>query len=347
MEVLLKLMKKGKKKERSSYINIRSSEKGKNEVDKVKNSLFKKNDAKEKIKSASQNKKNNELKKVLDKIKNIGSVSSQRINSKVLGAIKKIKIPKLDLKKEETSVKTNAKEDKKIILPKLSSIYQTDFDRLCDVVEKENTVSLSKIAAAFNVDKNVVQRWGEILNENELIEYRVPAFGEPEFIKKGFVLDEKKVVNKNKRIVVGLSLAGVVIVALIGFFIINGLMQNTGDKINIIRPMPASEKGAESVSEDVKGAFSGNGTYLCRGGEIWYYIKDQLLRAESVDKKSTVIIKSGFMYTYNINNDKWLKTNVSKEVILPGSGKDPSENLECKKEEVSANLFDVPEGKII
>ncbi|MEK6952308.1 MAG: hypothetical protein AABX29_04795 [Nanoarchaeota archaeon] len=333
-------MKKGKKKEISSYTNIRSGEKEKNDIEEVKNILSKKNNVKEKI--SSQKEKG--LKKILDRIKKISGVSYQLINSKVFGAIK---LPKINLKKGESTVKTKVKEDKNLVLPKLSSIYQTDFDRLCDVIDKENTVPLSKIAGAFNVDKNIVQKWGEILNENELIEYRVPAFGEPEFIKKGFVIDEKKVVNKKKRIVIGLSLAGVFLVALIGFLVISGLMQNTGDKINIIRPMPESEKGAEVVSENVKGAFSGNGTYVCRGGEIWYYIKDQLLRAESVDKKSTVIIKSGFMYAYDISNDKWVKTNVSQEVILPGSGKDPSENLECKKEEVSLSLFDVPEGKII
>lgn len=318
-------MKKEKKKEITSYTNGKSKT---DNINKVKNKIVK-----EKIKTAPQNEKN-KVKKILEEIK----------NKNILSTFKKIKIPNFGFKKEEASVK---REDKKLVLPKLSSIYQTDFDRLCDVIEKENTVPLSKITGAFNVDKTVAQRWGEILNENELIEYRVPAFGEPEFIKKGFVVDEKKTVNKKKRIIVGLSLAGVVLVALVGFFIINGLIQNTGDKINVIRPMPESERGVEVASENVKEAFSGNGTYVCRGGEIWYYIKDQLLRAESVDKKSTVIVKSGVMYTYDITNDKWVKTNVSKGVVLPGSGKDPSENLECKKEDVNINLFDVPGDKII
>ena len=52
-------------------------------------------------------------------------------------------------------------------------------------------------------------------------------------------------------------------------------------------------------------------------------------------------------YTYDVINDNWIKTEIRKDIVLPGSGRNPKENLECKKEEVDISLFNVPEGKII
>ncbi len=353
-------MEKRKKKEINSYKSIKNKENVDNLMAKFNNNEGKKKVKKnqppttEKPEFLTKNKE--EIKKVKkngETLKKIEEESEKLINAakNKLSKIKSFKIPKLGLKKikDGGSEDTNKKIEKRHInLPKLGSIYETDFDRIYEIVEKENIVKVTEIAEAFNVDKSIVMRWGDILNEHELIDFHIPAFGEPEFRKKGMILGEKKIENKKKKVIINVAIIGVFLLVVGGFLIMMSIISSDiGNKPSTLRLMP-TETAAEntSVSDVVKKAFSGNGTYTCRDDIVRYYIKDQLLRADGTDGKSAIIIKEGFSYTYDVNRDKWIKSEVKKDIVLPGSGKFPSDSLNCKEEALDISIFNIPEGKI-
>src|SRR3989344_907218 len=281
-------MKKGK--EINSYMNIKNRENTGRMTDSVVNKSDTTNGKKIKgnqsvvlEKTKPTNKKVKKYSETLRRIEEKGGALAEIVKDK-FSRIKSVKIPGLNLKKEffKKSTQNNSlpqketAEKKKIILPKVRSIYETDFDRLYNVLEKENIATLSQVAEAFNVNKEIAQRWGETLSENELIDYHIPAFGEPEFRKKGINENkEKKVISKKKKVIINLTIIGVFLLVIGGFFIIRNISFN--NDTSILRLMPPTEKNIEEikVSENIKNSFSGNGSYICRGSLGWYYIKDQ------------------------------------------------------------------------
>jgi len=66
---------------------------------------------------------------------------------------------------------------------KSTSKYETDLDRLLEMVEKYNVVALSEAAAIFKVDVQKIEEWARILESHNLLRVHYPAFGEPELRK--------------------------------------------------------------------------------------------------------------------------------------------------------------------
>ena len=64
-----------------------------------------------------------------------------------------------------------------------TSKYQTDLDRLMEMVQKYTIVKLSEAATIFQVSIRTIEDWARILESHNLIRIHYPAFGEPELRK--------------------------------------------------------------------------------------------------------------------------------------------------------------------
>ena len=57
---------------------------------------------------------------------------------------------------------------------------KTDIDLLYDLLKEKKRLEISSIARVFNVDKETVKEWGEIMEDNDLVVMEYPRFGDPE-----------------------------------------------------------------------------------------------------------------------------------------------------------------------
>ncbi|MEK6934658.1 MAG: hypothetical protein AABW46_02160 [Nanoarchaeota archaeon] len=282
-------------------------------------------------------------KKLIDKIKQ----QKEKISSK----IKKIRLSKINLKKE-----LKPKELKQEIIPKIEkkssgkeSIYTTDLDKLYDLIQERNIVKLSEVTNELKVDKTIAQKWGNILEEHELIQFHFPAVGEPEFRKLGLNIKREQTPeeSKKKKIIISIVTASIILLLIISIFIIRSITKTEEPgQIKLAETSEPEITKEGQRSEIITKAFSGQGTYICAGPEVKYYIKDNWLRAESLETNTTVIVKEEALYTYNKNNNNWIKSNIPEDLALPGSGKLPSKEINCKEEEISNDLFNI-QGEII
>lgn len=67
-----------------------------------------------------------------------------------------------------------------IELIKKKSKSETDIDVLYQLLQKNKKLTVTKIAQLFNVDKEIVKEWGEVLENNNLAVVDYPRFGEIE-----------------------------------------------------------------------------------------------------------------------------------------------------------------------
>ncbi len=56
----------------------------------------------------------------------------------------------------------------------------TEIDMLYDLLQKNKKITVSKAAELFKVDKEIIESWGEILENNQLAVVDYPRFGEVE-----------------------------------------------------------------------------------------------------------------------------------------------------------------------
>jgi hypothetical protein len=64
------------------------------------------------------------------------------------------------------------------------NFLETDVDKLYQIVKNENFIKISDAAKRFNLPKEKIEEWGNILESHELIKMHYPAFGEPILILK-------------------------------------------------------------------------------------------------------------------------------------------------------------------
>ncbi len=301
------------------------------------------------------NKKNNFLKKIITTKKvNTENTKLNKENKKPFSLnTKKIidyKNKFFPLKKKERPVFINIKQEtnllkneaikKKIEAKKeTKNVLKTQFDDIVDLVETKERIPLSEITSKFNIDKKIAQEWGEILSDNDLIDYHIPAFGEPEFRKKGIDIKEqfksKKKINKKL-----FFYSFTVIFAILVIIIIFVTRYEKITPISLEKTEKIEEKEVE-LKNDVIEAFSGTGTYECRNKEntIKYLISDKLLKIEKLDSSSKVIIKQNKTYTLNTQTKKWVESEIKETIPLPGSGIYPKTELSCKQSQVNATEF--------
>ncbi|MBI2452013.1 hypothetical protein HYV50_02960 [Candidatus Pacearchaeota archaeon] len=58
----------------------------------------------------------------------------------------------------------------------------TDLDVLYDLLKERKRLSISAIARAFNVSRDLVMEWGKIFQSKEIAEIEYPLFGQPEIV---------------------------------------------------------------------------------------------------------------------------------------------------------------------
>ena len=58
---------------------------------------------------------------------------------------------------------------------------ETSIDKLLHIIEKVESIDIEKVSKELNVSQQLVEEWGEILEEHGLIEVDYPAFGKPLF----------------------------------------------------------------------------------------------------------------------------------------------------------------------
>src|SRR3989344_2062911 len=64
--------------------------------------------------------------------------------------------------------------------------YQTDLDRLYELVQQKQSVKLGEVMKMFSIDRKKSEEWAAILEDSDLISIHYPAFGDPELrIKHG------------------------------------------------------------------------------------------------------------------------------------------------------------------
>ena len=258
---------------------------------------------------------------------------------------------KSDIKKKSTSneIITERSQNKKISQEDLSpETYTTHFDKVIELVEKENRVPISKISKLFSIDKKLVQEWGEILKENDLIDFYTPVFGEPEFRKKGIIIKEKRKFKEkfNKKI---LFLISIILVIGESIFIVALVLKNQPEKAEFGIQEKKESKQEETKKLDTQDkpdkniylAFSGNGSYECRSedGSIRYAIKDTFLKIEKLDGSSKVVIKNNKTYALNIKGKNWTESPLREGIAVPGSGTYPKTILKCQNASIKESEF--------
>ena len=234
------------------------------------------------------------------------------------------------------------------------SVLKTPFDHVIDLVEKEGRVPLSRVVSLFHINKNIAQEWGQILSDGRLIDFHIPAFGEPEFRKIGIVIHKKKIkgmkfllkgkINKKKLILIG-GISGLIILMFFGLFV--GFRVSEKEVPGVIEGIPQVVEDADGGKSDgvvddvVLLAFSGNGSYECRSedGGIRYAIKNTLLKIEELDGSSKVVIKNNKTYALNIKTGVWIETSLRESLPVPGTGRYPKTILHCLRAPIELQEF--------
>jgi len=73
----------------------------------------------------------------------------------------------------------------KKLLQRKSKRYETNFDRLLELLKKYKKVKISHVSKGFGVSKEKVMEWSEILESHNFLKVRYPPFSEAELIIKG------------------------------------------------------------------------------------------------------------------------------------------------------------------
>lgn len=261
------------------------------------------------------------------------------------------KLPKEE--KEEIKQETEKTEEPKVTdLSKSLKIYKTPFDEIVSLVEKQKQVPISNILERYNIKKDVANEWGEVLSENKLIDYHIPAFGEPEFRKIGLKLKEIKKQKLSKKISKKAIITTIIVLSVIILLISSYFIFFKSDQQDSVPIADAKQEKTEERKDVVEKmdvgdiittetAFSGNGNFECRNkeGTIRYFVSDTLLKIESLDGSAKVIVKGNETFTLNVETKNWKLSETKEDVPVPGSGTLPKIELDCKKAQINATEF--------
>lgn len=84
--------------------------------------------------------------------------------------------------KIESQKKEEGEENKPAVAK--STKYQTDLDKLYELVERKGKVKLQEAAKKFKISMEKAEEWAKILENHDMIKLNYPAFGEVELCKK-------------------------------------------------------------------------------------------------------------------------------------------------------------------
>ena len=269
---------------------------------------------------------------------------AKKINQKVSERIKQSPKSKEKTGKHKIKEKIVSAEPTKEKKSKIENLnIKTHFDTLIELLSKRKRIPLSEVLTFFKIDTKTAHEWGKLLSENNILDFHVPAFGEPEFREKGIVIKQEKTKKKldKKKLLALLGIALGILILVIGIILFSGKPEETIEEI----PEEAQEEIVEEpvvLVDSVKLAFSGNGTYDCRSedGNTKYAIKNTWLKIEELDGSSKAIIKNNLTYTLNIETGAWITSAIREDVAVPGSGIYPKTTLDCQSAEIEEQEFD-------
>lgn len=72
---------------------------------------------------------------------------------------------------------------KQVYIPNKHNMYETDFDKLYELVLKRGKVKISTLAKIFKITKNQARERANILEEHHLVHINYPPIGEAEVVK--------------------------------------------------------------------------------------------------------------------------------------------------------------------
>ena len=67
--------------------------------------------------------------------------------------------------------------------------YETDFDKLCQLLDQRNSLSFSEIAGQFKIKKTLVEEWVQILEDHKFAEVHYPLTGDPHLRKMAPIIN--------------------------------------------------------------------------------------------------------------------------------------------------------------
>jgi len=105
---------------------------------------------------------------------------------------KKRKVYKIKRDKIVTDIKTEMATKKESSTDSGFS-YKTDIDKLLDLVNEKEKISVNEIGSIFNISKEEAEQWGKILKEQGLINLYYPTVGEVELRRKKREITEEEV----------------------------------------------------------------------------------------------------------------------------------------------------------
>jgi len=76
--------------------------------------------------------------------------------------------------------------------------YQTNLDKLYDLIEKEGKISLKETSKKLNLPITQVEEWTKVLNKQEMINIHYPLIGSIILTRKGFFEKKKDETIKKK-----------------------------------------------------------------------------------------------------------------------------------------------------
>ena len=94
----------------------------------------------------------------------------------VMKTRKLIRVKKIRFQQEQSRHVQAIKEE----LQQHKKGFETDFDRLYQLLQEKKKLTVSEVAAGFGVSKSKAEEWGKILKEQGIIELHYPPVGEAE-----------------------------------------------------------------------------------------------------------------------------------------------------------------------
>lgn len=84
----------------------------------------------------------------------------------------------------EHHIKRFLKEEEKKEKDSSLFIHETEFDKLYNLVQEKGKVHIQEVMKLFKINKDLAEKWAEILKKAELVDIYYPAVGDIELRKK-------------------------------------------------------------------------------------------------------------------------------------------------------------------
>ncbi len=103
----------------------------------------------------------------------------------------KRKVYKIRREQKVSDIRTEMANKTNVVI--LGSEYKTDIDKLLDLVNEKERISVDEVGGIFGIGKEEAEQWGKILKDQGLITLYYPTVGDVELrIKKKAIMEEEE-----------------------------------------------------------------------------------------------------------------------------------------------------------